>query len=270
MEIIELAEPPRPGEPLGVVEVTPVQPAVLGELQLALTHRFIPMRVGSTTGTTELTLVGRFGDDPQHPGSDCENCTLSEHNLPQRVRLGHYRWQITDVDLAIPRATVVVNRVALAPKLRGPGLADGDSCTFWLSTLGVDDIELEPPNGRGYFNYDDYVEIQLGVYPRWQSRTSWAAINARRVLREFENAYWEHKIEAPTAAPQVTALGDHRLELLELVFSPDTRFDGGLHGAVELHAQMRLTRGATGVGMTPKKVDDRAGPFTPTVNVGPR
>ncbi len=257
MELPDLTEPPSAAETLAEVEVEPGRPNVTSELTLALNAVFTPESVGSTFGTTASSLVGRFGDHPRYPGSDFDCTELEEHMQMSRVRLGRYRWRLTAVTLDPPRARAVVDRVTALRNRRGTKLVDGEACTFWLSTLGVQDLELEPPTSWGGFDYLDYVQIELdanapsGDEP-WRTR-----VRARRVLAGYEKAFWE--LEFPIgqrsgAAPAV--LGDHRIALLEVVWVSES--------PAELHAQLRLERGITAEGMTRETPPPSFVPYSPS------
>ncbi len=242
MELTELAEPPPAADPLAEVEVEPGRPITTGELTLALNAVFTPEIVGSSIGTTASSLVGRFGDHPQHPGGDCNSTELGEFMQMSRVRLGRYRWRLTAVTLDPPRACVVVDRVAALRNLRGTKLADGEAVTFWLSTLGVQDLELEPPTSWGGFDYLDYVQIELdangpsGDEP-WRTR-----VRARRVLAGYENADWELDLPIRDSRGSAHAmLGDHRIALLAVEWVSES--------PAEFHAHLRLERGITADGM---------------------
>jgi hypothetical protein len=238
MDLPDLAAPPPSAEPLADGQVSNVFEVTAGELTLSLNSRFTPERVGSTQGTTSVALCGQLEAERKHPGGDYQGTELSTHIVMQRVRLQRYRWLISDISLEPPCVTVSVDRVAAAPKHLAPALATHDHCTFWLSTMGVDDLELYDRSDLPFASYDDYVEIAVWAYQQDQY-SGWSAhLRARRVLAGHDNASWEHKLDVGQTHTCSVELGDHQLELLEVVWVNDS-------APADFHAHFRLSRGVT-------------------------
>ena len=243
MELSALAMPPPSAELLEQTEISRVFPVTAGDLTLTLEDRFTPDRVGSSDGTTAIALYGQLEPERQHPGGDYQCTELSSYIVMRRVRLGRYRWLLSNVMLEPPCVTITVDRVAATPKLVAPALATGDQCTFWLSTLGVDSLELENRANPQLPMYQDYVEVSVWSYEQ-NGPTQWAAfLRAQRVLAGYETASWERKLELGQADTCTVQLGDHNLELLEVVWVSD-------RAPNDVHARFRLSRGATADGMT--------------------
>ena len=181
------------------------------------------------------------GVDVTNQGTDYEQSALYENMPLERKRLGRYRWRFTEVMVVPPFATVVVDRTAVAGKMRGPALADGDACTFWLSSAGVDDLELETPVAA-YCSYADYVEVELGTYAQSDGRPWSTILRARRCLAGYETVSWELALASGQPADAKISLGDHRLEVSEVMWASES--------PPELHVRFRLERGATSAGMT--------------------
>ena len=114
---------------------------------------------------------------------------------------------------------------------------------LWLSTLGVQDMEVFADSRVQYPDYADYVQVELGAYTRDQGASWYAIVRARRVLAGFDNADWELALPLGTDHAQPTVvLGDHRLTVLEV------KWESTL--PAELHARVWLQRTTTGEGMT--------------------
>lgn len=245
MDLPSLSSPPPAAEP--VLEKTLVSqmfPATAGELTVSIETRFTPDRVGSTTGTSSIALYGQLEAERRHPGSDYQTMELGAHVGLRRVRLARYRWLVSDISLEPPSAQVRVDRAAAAPTLVAPALATGDSTTFWLSSLGVDDLALEDRANPVLPVFQDYVQVTLWAYSQ-DAPGRWAAsLRARRVLAGYVDTAWERKLALGETDACEVSLGDHRLELLEVRWVDAA-------APADVHARFRLTRGATADGMTP-------------------
>jgi hypothetical protein len=243
MQLSDLAAPPLAAERLADGEVSNMFELTADELTLSLVSRFTPERVGATEGTKAVTLLGQLEAERQHPGADYQGTELSTHIVMQRVRLGRYRWLLSNILVEPPCVTVSVDRVATAAKRLAPALATNEQCTFWLSTLGVDDLELETRNNPLLSSYSDYVEVMLWSYQQ-DTYGPWRAhLNARRVLAQHDNASWEHKLALGESHACSVSLGDHKLELLDVVWVNDS-------APADVHAHFRLSRGVTAEGMS--------------------
>lgn len=219
------------------------EPSV-GELTFAIQSVVIPERVGVPSGRSEVRLIGQTSHAPQHPGDDYQATQLYERMPMDRVRLGRYRWRFVEATVEPPSAKLAVDRAAMAGRLDRPRLADGDEVTFWLSTQGVADLELETPL-PAVSKYSDYVQVELSAHAGHDGSAWTAWLRARRCFTGCETVCWERALVLGEPATDEVSLGDHRLELLEVAWlgvSP-----------VELHARFRLRRGATKDGLEPRK-----------------
>ncbi len=244
MDLSSLSSPPAAAEPvLPKTLLSRVFPVTAGELTVSIETKFTPDRVGSSEGTSSIALYGQLEAERRHPGSDYETMELGTHIVLRRVRLARYRWVVSDVSIEPPCAQVSVDRTAAAPKLVVPALATDASATFWLSTLGVDDLALEDRPNPVLPVYQDYVQVALFAYIQ-HANGQWAAwLRARRVLAGYVDATWERKLALGETDACKVQLGDHGLELLEVRWVDAA-------APADLHARFRLTRGATGEAMT--------------------
>jgi hypothetical protein len=246
-------------------------PVTLGELRFHVDDVFTPMRVGSVEGTHDATLHGELGasldrDGPKY-GQNIQRSVLAAGTELFRVRLLRYRWQVLDVALgaAGPRAELRVDRVALAGHMRAPALQPGESRTYWLSSRGVQNVELET-SAFEYCTYADYVQLELYVGARTSLTQPWyAALHVRRALRD----YMPISIDvAPVHAGHVGVvheLGDHQFEVLDVVPAERVTLtpDGPLGGPdLDLHVRVRLTR-SDGLGRMQRVPPPEMGPRPP-------
>jgi len=240
----EIAEPPPPPEMLGEHEISRMFEPEVSELRFVTNAVFIPQRVGAPNGTTEVHVVGKTSDRPQHPGEDYQTTQLYERMPLDRVRLGRYRWRFLAATVEPPFARVVVDRAAMPATLPVPGLADKEAVTFWLSTQGVAELELETRQPM-VSKYSDYVEVRLDAHAGHDGSPWKVFLRARRCFTGCETVSVEQELVLGQHAGADVALGDHRLELLDVVWL-------GVSPA-ELHARARLTRGVTRQGLEPTK-----------------
>jgi hypothetical protein len=250
-----------PCEHLGRHVITPGSPLILGELRLSFDEVFTPERVGWDEGTRDLTLLGVLlpAHEIEGPrvGINCARSGIFADHVHEN-RLGRYRWTVTAVTPheGHLRVELLVDRLASPRAVASSDLAPGESRSFWLSTRGASGVEFERPNGIACFSYQDYVQVELGVYPGHEDESDrWSArLRARRVVQGYQTLHAEVDLLPLPAAPLAFSLGDHRVELLALAPAPGTqRLPEGLIGAPrpELSVQIRLTRGLTIEGLLP-------------------
>jgi hypothetical protein len=262
MDPLPTDAPPHPPEPVGTVTVHAAEPPVtLGELRFQIDDVFTPLRVGSSEGTHDTTLRGALGalvdrDGPKY-GQNIQQGVLLQGTELFRMRLATYRWQLIDASFGAggPRVELRVDRVAHARNLRGPSLQPGESRSFWLSSCGVQNVELETSPHPDFFTYVDYVQLELYVGAGTSLTAPWyATLHARRALRGYQPVSIDLAPADTESRGVVHRLGDHSLEVLDVVPAAGVTLTpaGPVGGPdLDLHVHVRLTRGASDEGMFP-------------------
>ncbi len=195
---------------------------------------FVPMRVGSSEGHGELFLRGAL-----LPAYDQEGITMFNYkhafvNMGIRypARVGPYRWFVRDSSV-IPaterapinrdaiRVVVVVDRVGVErPQLLIPRLEPGETRLLWLSTAGVEELEL----GSKMWDYDDGLTFNLSILPAYVMRQGWHVKLSMSRFEKNKNV-GRVEVELHKELPGPQKLGNVKVSVIEVRRGADTTPD---------------------------------------------
>ncbi len=199
---------------------------MLADLTLHVAKRFMADHVGAKTGTWVTDLVGEVAGK--------QDTTT----VPGTLRIGSYR--ITARTAGSAYALVIEDGVC-APALDTKPLAIGESRSYWISTEGTTAIHLM--NAESW-NSSDYLELYLGF--GFAHNGGYRPYLNLTLLRQTAGATDRKELDFSDDVPAPFKLVDHRVEIVQVVWGPNTKRVQGEIEPVETvpvaHILVRLTR----------------------------
>jgi len=199
---------------------------VVGGLTLHVSKRFMPDVMGGKSGTWFTDLDAKVGEKSEMT------------TVPGTLRIGGYK---INASVAGKVFALEIMDGVCEPEYVAKPLKVGESRSYWLSTEGTRLIDLREAES---WNSGDTIEIRLGA--GFSRNGHYNAYVGMDVLRMRSGWHADKTIDFSDDPPKPFALDDHTVEIVRVVWGPNTKLVQGEILPIETepvaHILVRLTR----------------------------
>lgn len=225
-------------------------------LRLKAYGRFIPDRVGATTGETMASFEAQLLPDVIRDGENPVNSKFDA--APGVLRILNYRVSLRTVSTKPLAYDATVEDIGCTEESTVPPLAAGQSKTFWVSTGGV--LTFSFSNVPWYMSGDRMQATLMSSLAPDVQQTDKANPHGYLSLHWFEGrdgqpSSTEMSNEKLTGAK--ATLLDYKFEVLRVVWGKDTRLVTDKEGYTRLLTKGGIPEGSVLVKVTRVKVTPR-------------